>query len=155
MRTTARQSHRWRKPIGIALLLPEVQGIPTRRSEYRYSALDGQFEFIDSCWPSFCFMAKDFAKAFYRSSAWIACRDSYIAKRHGLCERCLARGLIRAGKIVHHKTYLTPENISIPGIALNHDNLELLCQDCHNAEHHGQQGTRYRIDAAGNVFPRG
>lgn len=101
------------------------------------------------------FMAKDFAKAFYRSAAWIACRDSYIAKRHGLCERCLARGLIRAGKIVHHRIYLTPENISIPGIALNHDNLELLCQDCHNAEHHGQQGIRYRIDAAGNVFPRG
>ena len=126
---------------------------PSRK--YRFRALAGQFEFDRSDWPAFCFMAKDFAKAFYRSAAWIACRDSYIAKRHGLCERCLARGLIRAGKIVHHRIYLTPENISIPGIALNHDNLELLCQDCHNAEHHGQQGTRYRIDAAGNVFPRG
>lgn len=139
-----------------AILLPEMQRLPARQSEYRFSALDGQFEFIDSCWPSFLFsVARDFAKAFYRSAAWIACRDSYIAKRHGLCERCLARGLIRAGKIVHHKIYLTPENIAIPGIALNHANLELLCQDCHNAEHHGQQGTRYRIDAAGNVFPRG
>lgn len=99
-------------------------------------------------------MAQDFAKAFYRSAVWAACRDSYIAKRRGLCERCLARGLIRAGKIVHHKTYLTPENISIPGIALNHANLELLCQDCHNAEHNARKGTRYRIDAAGTVSPR-
>ena len=73
-------------------------------------------------------MARDFAKAFYRSAAWVACRDSYIAKRRGLCERCLSRGLFRAGKIVHHKIYLTPENIVIPGIALNHANLELLCQ---------------------------
>lgn len=100
-------------------------------------------------------MAKDFAKAFYRSAAWAACRDSYIAKRRGLCERCLANGLIRPGKIVHHKVYLTPENIAIPGIALSHANLELLCQDCHNAEHRARDAFRYRIDAAGNVFPRG
>ena len=100
-------------------------------------------------------MAKDFAKSFYRSASWATCRDSYIAKCRGLCERCLSRGLIRAGKIVHHKVYLTPENIAIPGIALNHANLELLCQDCHNAEHHGLNNARYRIDDAGNVFPRG
>lgn len=100
-------------------------------------------------------MAKDYAKSFYHSAAWTSCRDSYIAKRHGLCERCLARGLIRSGKIVHHKIYLTPENISIPGVALNHSNLELLCQDCHNTEHHGDDATRYRIDAAGNVLPKG
>ena len=99
-------------------------------------------------------MAQDFAKAFYRSQAWTSCRDSYIAKRHGLCERCLSRGLIRAGKIVHHKVYLTPDNISIPGIALNHDNLELLCQDCHNAEHNAKQGQRYVVNLDGSVVPR-
>ena len=99
-------------------------------------------------------MARDFAKAFYRSAAWVACRDSYIAKRRGLCERCLSRGLFRAGKIVHHKIYLTPENIVIPGIALNHENLELLCQDCHNAEHNARVGIRYTIDPAGNVLPK-
>lgn len=99
-------------------------------------------------------MAKDFAKAFYHSAAWIACRDSYIAKRRGLCERCLARGLIRAGKIVHHKVYLTPENITIPGIALNHANLELLCQDCHNAEHIATTERRYSIAPDGTVMPK-
>ena len=99
-------------------------------------------------------MARDFARSFYSSAAWISCRDSYIAKRRGLCERCLARGLIHPGKIVHHRTYLTPENITNPAVALNHANLELLCQDCHNAEHHARSDQRYVIATDGSVIPR-
>lgn len=76
-------------------------------------------------------MAKDFAKDFYRSSAWKKCRASFIISQHGLCERCNCK----AGTIVHHKIYLTPENINDPNITLNFENLELLCQDCHNKEH--------------------
>jgi len=76
-------------------------------------------------------MAKEFAKAFYKSKAWRQCRDAYFISQHGLCERC---GV--AGKIVHHKDYLSPENINDPEVSLNWDNLELLCQDCHNHEHH-------------------
>ena len=41
----------------------------------------------------------------------------------------------RCWKIVHHKIALTPENINDPNITLNWENLELLCQDCHNKEH--------------------
>jgi hypothetical protein len=37
---------------------------------------------------------------------------------------------------VHHRIWLTPENINDPNVSLNHENLELLCQDCHNKEHH-------------------
>ncbi|PFB24142.1 HNH endonuclease [Bacillus cereus] len=77
-------------------------------------------------------MAKEYAKKFYKSSAWKKCRDSYFNFRHGLCERCTAR----PGKIVHHKNYITPENINDPEITLSFNNLELLCQDCHNREHH-------------------
>lgn len=76
-------------------------------------------------------MAKDFAKNFYRSSAWKKCRASFIISKHGLCERCNCK----AGTIVHHKIYLTPENINDPYITLSFDNLELTCQDCHNKEH--------------------
>ena len=36
---------------------------------------------------------------------------------------------------MHHKEYLTPETINNPAITLGEDNLELLCQDCHNKEH--------------------
>ncbi|SDO79636.1 HNH endonuclease [Halobacillus aidingensis] len=49
-----------------------------------------------------------------------------------MCERCGA-----PGDIVHHKEYITPGNIHDPNITLNHENLEYLCQTCHNREHHG------------------
>ena len=75
-------------------------------------------------------MARDFAKAFYNSKEWQHCRDAYIEHVHGLCERCH-----RPGWIVHHKCYLTPANIEDPDVTLNFDNLEYLCQDCHNLEH--------------------
>lgn len=76
-------------------------------------------------------IAKEYAKKFYKSSAWKKCRDSYFAYRHGLCERCS-----NPGKIVHHKEYITPESINDPDVTLSFSNLELLCQDCHNREHH-------------------
>lgn len=82
---------------------------------------------------------KEWAKHFYKSKAWRECRDAYFVSRHGLCERCG-----QPGKIVHHKIYLTPENIDDPDVTLNWDNLELLCQTCHNAEHH-----------SGDILPEG
>ena len=55
-----------------------------------------------------------------------------MASVFGLCERCQ-----QLGKILHHKKKLTPQNIDDPDIALNWDNLEFLCLDCHNKEHFG------------------
>ncbi len=75
---------------------------------------------------------KPWAKKFYKSKAWEKCRAAYIIKVHGFCERC-----DKPGKIVHHKTWLTPQNINDPNVTLNHNNLEFVCQDCHNEEHHG------------------
>ncbi|MFB9330110.1 HNH endonuclease [Paenibacillus aurantiacus] len=75
---------------------------------------------------------KPWARSFYNSTAWKKCRASYITLVHGICERCP-----RPGHIVHHKKYLTPENINNPAVSLNHALLEYLCQDCHNKEHHG------------------
>lgn len=75
-------------------------------------------------------MAKEFAKRFYNSKEWKKCKASYISSVHGLCERCE-----KLGYIVHHKKELTPNNINDYNITLNHDNLEYLCLDCHNAEH--------------------
>lgn len=80
-------------------------------------------------------MAKEYAKAFYRSKAWIKCRNSYIQLVGGLCERCSSKGKIVPGYIVHHKKHLSPNNINDPNVTLNYDNLEYLCLDCHN-EHH-------------------
>lgn len=68
----------------------------------------------------------------------------------GLCERCLKRGLIVPGEIVHHKIYITPANVDNPSITLNPENLELVCRDCHAEEHAGRQ-LRYKVDELGRV----
>lgn len=83
-------------------------------------------------------MAQEWAKAFYKSKKWINCRTSYIKERiladGGLCEECHDK----PGYIVHHKIILTPENISDPEIALNHEYMEYVCKDCHDLfEGHG------------------
>lgn len=82
-------------------------------------------------------MAKDFAKAFYKSKRWNDCRASYISSVHGLCERCLAKGKHIPGFILHHTVYLNERNINDPMISLNFEHLEYLCQECHNKEHFG------------------
>ena len=95
---------------------------------------------------------KEWAKHFYKSKAWRQCRDAYFVYRYGLCERCQ-----RPGKIVHHKIYLTPENINDPNISLNWDNLELLCATCHQHEHFMKNSpTRDDVmfDANGNLVKR-
>lgn len=93
---------------------------------------------------------KEYAERFYSSKAWKECRKAYRKKVGGLCERCLAEGRISAGVIVHHKIYVTPENINRPDIILNHKNLELLCRDCH-AKEHDERRRRYTVDELGRV----
>ena len=101
---------------------------------------------------------QDYARSFYKSSAWQLCRASYIAERQsidgGLCERCHHA----LGYIVHHKVTITPNNINDPMITLNHDNLEYLCKACHD-EIHGYCGNqkekpRCEFDEKGNPVPR-
>ena len=89
-------------------------------------------------------------KSFYHSAAWRKCREEYIASVGGLCERCLLKGIVRPGRIVHHKEYISIQNIQDPEVLLNHNNLEYLCQNCHNAEHIGNS-RRYSIDDLGRV----
>jgi len=95
-------------------------------------------------------MAREFAKAFYKSKDWERCRADYIRSVGGLCERCLKRGLYNPGIIVHHKTYINPDNINDPRILTDFNNLELLCRQCHADEHKKTQ-TRYVIDELGRV----
>ncbi len=75
-------------------------------------------------------MAGIFAKQIYNSKRWITKREYIFSKTFGICERCG-----RPGEEVHHKIYLTPENIHDTGIVYGEDNLELLCRDCHFDEH--------------------
>lgn len=97
-------------------------------------------------------MAREFAKQFYHSQAWKKCQAAYTKQAGGLCERCLKNGLITAGVIVHHKIHLTPGNINDPDVALNPENLTLLCRDCHALEH--KPGRRWKVDEFGRVEAR-
>lgn len=96
------------------------------------------------------------ANRFYSSKAWKNCRAEYSRKVGGLCERCYANGEIVPGEIVHHKEHLNDSNLNDPAVALNMDNLELLCRKCHAAEHPELYANRrrYHVDEYGNVRVR-
>ena len=91
---------------------------------------------------------KAWAKEFYTSRSWIDTRAAYMLSQQWICERCG-----EPAKICHHKTWLTQKNISNPYISLNWNNLEALCQDCHNKEHHRRdKANRYKFDEHGNIL---
>lgn len=92
-------------------------------------------------------MAKEWAIAFYNSKAWKDVSKAYMTSKHYICERCGG-----VAEICHHKTYLTPDNITCPYVALDFDNLEALCIDCHNREHTAtKDGSIASFDEAGQV----
>ena len=72
---------------------------------------------------------------FYTSRTWRRVSRNYASSKKFLCERCLAKGLVIPYEEVHHKTRLTLENLNRPEIALNWNNLECLCKNCHIEEH--------------------
>jgi len=94
-------------------------------------------------------MAKEYAKAFYNSKSWQTTREAYFNSQFGLCEKCG-----RVGEEVHHKKPITPFNLNDPNIALNWENLQLLCRSCHELAHAGTQPTTDGItfDSYGQVL---
>lgn len=96
---------------------------------------------------------REFAEQFYSSRAWKQTRAAYKKSVGGLCERCLKKGLYHPAVIVHHKVYISPENINNPEISLNFENLEALCRECHEDEHTKRVG-RYKLDEMGRVIYR-
>jgi 5-methylcytosine-specific restriction endonuclease McrA len=91
---------------------------------------------------------KEYARAFYTCAAWKKTKAAYMISKHYICERCG-----NGARIVHHRKYITPQNIHDVEITLSWDNLEALCMDCHNAEHTSSPGIEagLRFDESGNV----
>ena len=92
-------------------------------------------------------------KEFYSSADWRKCRNTYISCKCGLCERCLKEGKIVPAREVHHKIRLNDKNINDPSVALNFDNFEALCLECHDKEHEEEsrarakkESERYKVD---------
>lgn len=68
-------------------------------------------------------------KRFYASTAWLRLRAQFLAE-HPLCHDCTAAGQDTAAEHVHH----LKERKDHPDLALDWDNLEALCQRCHNSK---------------------
>lgn len=88
---------------------------------------------------------QEYARAFYTGKEWKRCSRGYMSSKAYICERCGG-----VATICHHKQYITPSNITDPYITLCWDNLEALCQECHNLEHMLKRSLTY-FDEAGNV----
>lgn len=105
-------------------------------------------------------MSQGIRKQFYLSKTWRDTRKEYLKSVGCLCERCLKKtpAQYRPAKIVHHKTYLTDDNLYNYKISLDFSNLEALCLDCHNDEHfqeiHKSKDIprRWEMDEAGNLI---
>ena len=85
---------------------------------------------------------------FYTTTAWRKARGAVLAEHGGLCELCLAKGLIEPAVHVHHKVHLTADNVDDPRIALDSSNLMALCEECHAEQHRTK---RWRVDPDGHV----
>ena len=68
---------------------------------------------------------------FYGSQAWRSLRDLVFAEENGLCRWCLEKGIVTAGKEVHH---IEPIDKAWAK-RLERDNLVLLCSECHCLAH--------------------
>ena len=97
-------------------------------------------------------------KSFYDSQAWKNTRRNYKQSVGGLCERCLAKGMIVPAEIVHHKIPLTADNMNDLNISLSWKNLQALCRQCHAEVHDDmyaeRTGRRYKIDRNGHIVIR-
>lgn len=96
--------------------------------------------------------------AFYHSARWQKVANEKWMRCRGRCEIC-GRVLPRRNMIIHHKVELTEENVDDPKIALNPDNLECVCHDCHNRIHFGrdevkESDSQVFFDEKGDVIVR-
>lgn len=83
---------------------------------------------------------------FYNTPEWIKLSKKKIRDEHNECERCREKGKVstnskklpiakRKRLNAHHKKYLR----EYPELALDYNNLECLCDDCHYEEHHKRE----------------
>lgn len=75
-------------------------------------------------------------RPFYSSNAWLRARRACLAAALYRCERCGA-----PATMVHHRQPITDETEDDPDITLDPSNLEALCFQCHQLEHHGASPT--------------
>lgn len=80
-------------------------------------------------------MAEQWASRLYNSQAWKDLRRAVIAARGSRCQLCGRLVTDDSQLVVHHVKELTPENIGDPNVAMNPDNLQVICRNCHDIIH--------------------
>ena len=70
-------------------------------------------------------------RKFYKSRDWKHKRKFILRRDNYECQKCKREGKFSKATCVHHKRHLD----KFPKLALTDDNLESLCDQCHNAEH--------------------
>lgn len=91
-------------------------------------------------------MRNENTQFFYNSQAWRNVRHLYMTSKNYVCERCGG-----VGEICHHRKYINSSNVNDANITLNFENLECLCQTCHNQEHSAKT-SRAIFDDDGNMI---
>ena len=77
---------------------------------------------------------------FYGSKRWHDLRTVLIIQRHGICARCGKDFSSDTSQLIaHHKEHLTDETLKDPEVAVNPDNVEIVCAKCH-AHYHPEKG---------------
>ena len=80
---------------------------------------------------------------FYSSKKWIQTRDIVKKRDRMICQHCHRPILHRY--IVDHIIPLTLENYHDANLAYGLDNLQLLCQDCHNEKTFSHKPKRFNL----------
>lgn len=112
-------------------------------------------------------MSYGIRKDFYNSKAWKTVRKNVWIKQQLLCNRCYKPVYVdgiskyipkeqRRTGIVHHIKYLNDTNVNDDSVALDMNNLEGICKECHEKEHHKDTVTRNEVmfDKDGNLIKR-
>jgi len=86
----------------------------------------------------------------YKSKKWQKLRR-YKLLLNPFCERCLKKNIYNSAVIIHHKEYITNLNYEDDDVFFNLDNLESLCQECHNKEHNSEKNG-YFFDENGDLI---
>lgn len=86
----------------------------------------------------------------YKSKRWQKLRKQKLLL-NPFCERCLKNGIYNSAYIIHHKEYITDKNYEDDNIFFNINNLESLCQECHNKEHFKDKN-EYKFDENGDLI---
>lgn len=77
---------------------------------------------------------------FYASKRWRDLRTALVVERHGVCDRCGKDFSDDTSKLIaHHKEHLTDETLKDPAVAVDPQNIEIVCQKCH-AHYHAERG---------------